>query len=60
MIPTNLDGPNDNYDLATRHVFSELIHKANEVKINGNSEYVVWDSGKIVLEFLYIEDMDDD
>ena len=59
VIPTNLYGPNDNYDLANCHVLPALIRKAHEAKIRGDSEYVVWGSGKVMREFLYVDDMVD-
>lgn len=57
VIPTNLYGPNDNYDLANCHVLPALIRKAHEAKLRGDSEYVVWGSGKVMREFLYVDDM---
>lgn len=58
-MPTNLYGPNDNYDLNTSHVLPALIRKAHEAKIRGDKELVVWGSGKPMREFLYVDDMAD-
>lgn len=57
VIPANLYGPNDNYDLANSHVLPALIRKAHEAKLRGDSEYVVWGTGKVMLEFLYVDNM---
>lgn len=59
VMPTNLYGPNDNYDLASSHVLPALIRKAHEAKIRGDSEYVVWGTGNPRREFLYVDDMAD-
>jgi GDP-L-fucose synthase len=58
-MPTNLYGPNDNYDLANSHVLPALIRKAHEAKQRGDSEYVVWGTGTPKREFLYVDDMAD-
>ena len=58
-MPTNLYGPNDNYDLANSHVLPALIRKAHEAKLRGDSELVVWGSGKPMREFLYVDDLAD-
>jgi len=58
-MPTNLYGPNDNYDLATSHVLPALIRKAHEARERGDSELVVWGSGRPRREFLYVDDMAD-
>jgi len=58
-MPTNLYGPNDNYDLDNSHVLPALIRKAHEAKVSGASELVVWGSGKPMREFLYVDDMAD-
>ena len=58
-MPTNLYGPNDNYDLATSHVLPALIRKAHEARERGDSELVVWGSGRPLREFLYVDDMAD-
>ena len=59
VMPTNLYGPNDNYDLANSHVLPALIRKAHEAKLRGDTSYVVWGSGKPRREFLYVDDMAD-
>lgn len=59
VMPTNLYGPNDNYDLNNSHVLPALIRKAHEAKIRGDKELVVWGSGKPMREFLYVDDMAD-
>jgi GDP-L-fucose synthase len=58
-MPTNLYGPNDNYDLASSHVLPALIRKAHEAEQRGDAEYVVWGSGRPMREFLYVDDMAD-
>ncbi|NTF50349.1 GDP-L-fucose synthase family protein [Rhizobium rhizogenes] len=58
-MPTNLYGPNDNYDLNNSHVLPALIRKAHEAKMSGDSELMVWGSGRPMREFLYVEDMAD-
>jgi len=59
VMPTNLYGPNDNYDLANSHVLPALIRKAHEAKQKGESEYTVWGTGSPMREFLYVDDMAD-
>lgn len=59
VMPTNLYGPNDNYDLANSHVLPALIRKAHEAKQHGNGELVVWGSGTPRREFLYVDDLAD-
>lgn len=59
VMPTNLYGPNDNYDLNNSHVLPALIRKAHEAKLRGDASYVVWGSGKPMREFLYVDDMAD-
>ncbi len=59
LMPTNLYGPNDNFDLLASHVLPALIRKFHEGKIE-NKEFVeVWGSGKPYREFLYIDDLAD-
>jgi len=58
-MPTNLYGPNDNYDLQTSHVLPALIRKAHEARLRGDAEYVVWGSGTPMREFLYVDDLAD-
>jgi GDP-L-fucose synthase len=59
VMPTNLYGPNDNYDLANSHVLPALIRKAHEAKLRGDKQYVVWGSGTPKREFLYVGDLAD-
>jgi GDP-L-fucose synthase len=58
-MPTNLYGPNDNYDLATSHVLPALIRKTHEAKQRGDGELVVWGTGYPRREFLYVDDLAD-
>ena len=58
-MPTNLYGPNDNYDLANSHVLPALLRKAHEARLRGDSEYVVWGTGTPKREFLYVDDLAD-
>jgi GDP-L-fucose synthase len=58
-MPTNLYGPNDNYDLASSHVLPALLRKAHEAKERGDHELVVWGSGTPRREFLYVDDLAD-
>ncbi|VVC82109.1 GDP-L-fucose synthase [Sideroxydans sp. CL21] len=58
-MPTNLYGPNDNYDLNNSHVLPALIRKMHEAKLHGDKEVVVWGTGTPRREFLYSEDMAD-
>jgi GDP-L-fucose synthase len=59
VMPTNLYGPGDNYDLHSSHVLPALIRKAHEAKLRGDERLVVWGSGKPRREFLYSDDMAD-
>jgi GDP-L-fucose synthase len=59
VMPTNLYGPGDNYDLRTSHVLPALIRKAHEAKQRGDEALVVWGTGKPKREFLYSDDMAD-
>lgn len=56
-MPTNLYGPNDNYDLNTSHVLPALLRKAYEAKARGDREMVVWGSGNPRREFLFVDDL---
>jgi GDP-L-fucose synthase len=58
-MPTNLYGPNDNYDLANSHVLPALLRKAHDAKLRGDTEYVVWGTGTPKREFLYVDDLAD-
>uniref|UniRef100_A0A7C5Z5T2 GDP-L-fucose synthase n=1 Tax=Caldicellulosiruptor owensensis TaxID=55205 RepID=A0A7C5Z5T2_9FIRM len=58
-MPTNLYGPNDNFDLNTSHVIPALIRKFHEAKIQGNPYVEVWGTGKPLREFLHVDDLAD-
>jgi len=58
-MPTNLYGPNDNFDLNSSHVMPALIRKFHEAKINNAPQVEVWGTGKPLREFLYVDDMAD-
>lgn len=58
-MPTNLYGPNDNYDLANSHVLPALIRKAHEARQRGDAELLVWGSGTPRREFLHVDDLAD-
>src|SRR6266852_5319631 len=55
-MPTNLYGPNDNFDLETSHVLAALLRKAHEAKQSGAHELVVWGTGTPRREFLHVDD----
>jgi GDP-L-fucose synthase len=57
VMPCNLYGPNDNFDLQTSHVLPALIRKFHEAKIKGNPEVVVWGTGAPLREFLHVDDL---
>jgi GDP-L-fucose synthase len=59
VMPTNLYGPNDNYDLNNSHVLPALIRKMHEAKHSGAKEVIVWGTGTPRREFLYSDDMAD-
>ncbi len=59
VMPTNLFGPNDNYDLQTSHVLPALIRKAHEAKMSGAESITVWGTGMPKREFLYVDDLAD-
>ena len=59
VMPTNLYGPGDNYDLENSHVLPALIRKMHEAKERGDGEAVVWGTGTPRREFLYSDDMAD-
>ncbi|MCF6309094.1 MAG: GDP-L-fucose synthase [Sulfurimonas sp.] len=59
VMPTNLYGPNDNFDLETSHVLPALLRKMHEAKLNNKPQVEIWGSGKPRREFLYSEDMAD-
>jgi len=57
VMPTNLYGPNDNYDLGNSHVLPALLRKFHEAKLSGSQEVVVWGSGSPKREFLHADDL---
>ena len=59
VMPTNLYGPNDNYDLASSHVLPALIRKAHDAKGRDDARLVVWGTGQPRREFLYVDDLAD-
>jgi len=59
VMPTNLYGPNDNYDLKTSHVLPALLRKFHEAKIKGEKEVVMWGTGSPLREFLHVDDLAD-
>jgi len=56
-MPTNLYGPNDNFDLETSHVLAALMRKAHEAKTRNDQKLVVWGTGKPRREFLHVDDL---
>jgi GDP-L-fucose synthase len=58
-MPTNLYGPNDNYDLTSSHVLPALLRKMHEAKMAGAAEVSVWGTGTVLREFLHSDDMAD-
>ena len=56
-MPTNLYGPNDNFDLETSHVLAALIRKAHEAKVRKDQKLTVWGTGKPRREFLHVDDL---
>lgn len=57
LMPTNLYGPNDNFDLVSSHVFAALLRKFHEAKINNSSSVVCWGDGSPLREFLHVDDL---
>ena len=58
-MPTNLYGPNDNFDLENSHVLPAMIRKFHEAKVSGKDEVELWGDGSPLREFLYVDDMAD-
>lgn len=58
-MPTNLYGPNDNYDLNGSHVMPAMIRKFHDAKVNGVETVELWGTGTPLREFLYVDDMAD-
>ncbi|MBS0028559.1 GDP-L-fucose synthase [Chitinophaga sp. 22321] len=59
VMPTNLYGPNDNYDLNNSHVLPAMLRKMHEAKVNNQPEVVIWGTGTPKREFLHADDMAD-
>ena len=57
LMPTNLCGPNDNFDLKSSHVLPAMIRKFHEAKLNGNAPVELWGTGSPRREFLHVEDL---
>lgn len=56
-MPTNLYGPNDNFNLETSHVLPALIRKFHEAKVQGKDSVTIWGTGNPLREFMYVEDL---
>jgi GDP-L-fucose synthase len=59
VMPTNLYGPNDNYDLEKSHVLPAMLRKFHEAKQSGAKEVVIWGTGSPLREFLHVDDLAD-
>ena len=59
VMPTNLYGPNDNYDLHNSHVLPALIRKFHEAKINSDQSVMLWGTGMPLREFMHVDDLAD-
>jgi len=59
LMPTNLYGPFDNFDLKTSHVLPAMIRKFHDAKLNGNTPVTLWGSGTPLREFLHVDDLAD-
>ena len=57
LMPNNLYGPNDNFDLKESHVLPALIRKMHEAKINNKPKVEIWGTGSPIREFLYVDDL---
>ncbi len=57
LMPTNLYGPHDNFDLETSHVLPAMIRKFHEAKLDNNKPVVLWGSGTPLREFLHVDDL---
>jgi GDP-L-fucose synthase len=57
LMPTNLYGPGDNYDLKTSHVLPALLRKFHEAKLNNHLPVTVWGTGKPLREFMHVDDL---
>lgn len=59
VMPTNLYGPGDNYDLTTSHVLPALLRKMHEAKVSRSAEVEIWGSGDPLREFMHVDDLAD-
>jgi len=59
VMPTNLYGPNDNYDLNNSHVLPALIRKMHTAKLNNSASVTIWGTGKPLREFMHVDDLAD-
>jgi nucleoside-diphosphate-sugar epimerase len=57
LMPTNLYGPHDNFDVATSHVIPALIRKFHEARVNGSETVTIWGSGRPRREFMHVDDV---
>lgn len=57
LMPTNLYGPNDNFDLQTSHVLPAMMRKFHEAKLAGHTPVTLWGSGRPMREFLHVDDV---
>src|SRR5215831_2993903 len=59
VMPTNLYGPNDNFDVDSSHVFAALLRKFHEARVNSDQAVTIWGTGRVKREFLYVDDLAD-
>ncbi|MCX7650219.1 MAG: GDP-L-fucose synthase [Flavobacteriales bacterium] len=59
IMPTNLYGPGDNYDLYSSHVLPALLRKFHEAKIQNSNKVIVWGTGSVLREFMHVDDLAD-
>ena len=57
LMPTNLYGPNDNFELNSSHVLPALINKFHSAKLNCSNEVTLWGTGKPLREFMHVDDL---
>ena len=57
LMPTNLYGPNDNFDLNSSHVLPAMIRKFHEAKLNNKETVSLWGTGNVMREFLHVDDL---
>jgi GDP-L-fucose synthase len=58
-MPTNLYGPNDNFDLTSSHVLPAMLRKFHDAKVEGRSDVTIWGTGSARREFLHVDDLAD-